>query len=112
MAKLDLSDFVKYGKLFEVYGKLLSEDRQAVMSMYFDYNMTLAEIANEKAVSRQAILDSIEKSCLKLETYEKALGVFEKQKTLSEALAEIVDLAKRRKQSEIVEKLEKLLKEM
>ena len=47
MAKLDLGDFVKYGKLFEIYGSLLSSDSQSVMSMYFDYNMTLVEIAKE-----------------------------------------------------------------
>ena len=56
MAKLDLGDFVKYGKLFEIYGSLLSSDRQSVMSMYFDYNMTLVEIAKEKGVSRRMCL--------------------------------------------------------
>ena len=73
MAKIALQDFIKYGKLFDVYGKLLSADRQRIMSAYFEYNMTLAEIAKEKNISRQAVLDAIDKACQKLDEYEVAL---------------------------------------
>ena len=73
MAKLKLNDFVRYGKLFEEYSALLSEDRQSIMRLYFDYNMTLAEISAERGISRQAVKDAITKSCEKLDYYENRL---------------------------------------
>ena len=84
MAKIELTDFVRYGELFETYGKLLSEDRQVIMKQYFDYNMTLAEISDEKKISRQAVLDSITKSCEKLEEYEKVLNILKIKNKLKE----------------------------
>jgi len=112
MAKLDLGDFVKYGKLFETYGSLLSSDRQSVMSMYFDYNMTLVEIAKEKGVSRQAVLDTIEKACSKLEAFENNLHIVEKQNGLTEKLKDLLSLASRCDDKKIAEKVEKMLKEI
>lgn len=110
MAKIALQDFVKYGKLFDAYGKLLSFDRQRIMSSYFEYNMTLAEIAKEKNISRQAVLDAIDKSCQKLEEYETALQVVEKNQRLEKQLDEICsdDACP----SEIKQKVEKILKDM
>ena len=61
MSKIDLQDFVEIGKLFEAYGSLLSQDRQKIMNSYFNFNMTLAEIEKKKAISRQAVLDAIDK---------------------------------------------------
>ena len=112
MAKIDLKDFVKYGKLFEVYGNLLSEDRQSVMTMYFDFNMTLVEIAKEKDVSRQAVLDSIEKSCQKLESFEKVLHLVQREKQLSEKLQELKSQAEKLGQDKIAEKVGDILKEI
>lgn len=110
MAKIALQDFVKYGKLFEIYGKLLSEDRQRIMSAYFEFNMTLAEIAKEKNISRQAVLDAIDKSCQKLDEYESALRVAEKNEALTARLNEI--LADKTCSDEIKQKVEKILKDM
>ncbi len=84
MAKIELIDFVRYGELFEIYGSLLSLDRQKIMSLYFEFNMTLAEISMEKMISRQAVLDSISKSCKKLDEYESLLNLRkEKQKLIN-----------------------------
>ena len=112
MAKLDLGDFVKYGKLFETYGSLLSSDRQSVMSMYFDYNMTLVEIAKEKGVSRQAVLDTIEKACGKLETFEENLHIAKKQENLTKNLKELLSDARQNGEKEIAQKVERMLKEI
>ena len=89
MAKIELADFVKYGELHRLYGKLLSLDRQEIMKQYFDYNMTLAEISKERKVSRQAVLDSISKSCQKLDEYESALRMQERTLMLKKELNEI-----------------------
>lgn len=89
MAKLKLNDFVKYGKLFEEYSALLSEDRQGIMRLYFDYNMTLAEISAERGISRQAVKDAITKSCEKLDYYENNLKNCQKKEKILKKLEEI-----------------------
>lgn len=110
MAKIALQDFVRYGKLFEVYGALLSEDRQKIMSAYFEFNMTLAEIAKEKNISRQAVLDAIDKSCQKLEEFETALQVVEKNGRTETALKQVLN--DKTCSPEIKQKVEKILREM
>ena len=108
MARVDLQDYVKMGKLFETYGALLNEERQKIMSDYFEFNMTLAEIAESKGVSRQAILDAIEKSSQKLQDYEKVLHLVEKNEKLRDSLEKIIETAPQ----DIKEKINKILKEL
>ena len=93
MAKFQLQDFVQFGQLFETYGALLSEDRQKIMAAYFEFNETLAEIAEERKISRQAVLDAIEKSCQKLQGFEQVLGLCAKRQKLVESLTKIHDFA-------------------
>lgn len=112
VAKIKLQDFVQYGKLFEIYGELLSADRQKIMTDYFEFNMTLVEIAKERDVSRQAVLDAIDKSCQKLEKFESLLKIAEKKDKLVVSLEEIKGLAKLNKCEEILEKVEKINKEI
>ena len=93
MAKLKLNDFVRYGKLFEEYSALLSEDRQSIMRLYFDYNMTLAEISAERGISRQAVKDAITKSCEKLDYYENSLKNCQKKEKITKKLEKIKKLS-------------------
>lgn len=109
MSKIQLQDFVEYGRLFEIYGKLLNEDRQKVMTSYFEYNMTLAEIAQERQISRQAVLDAIDKSCQKLKDYDKCLNLLENKNQIRKELEEIKILAKKSNQEEIIKKVDKIL---
>ena len=110
MSKIDLENFVEYGALFEVYGKLLSSDRQKIMASYFGFNMTLVEIAEELGISRQAVLDAIKKSCEKLQGFESALGICKKNQTLAKHLEELESLAKGNAQ--ILKKVEEMKEEI
>ncbi len=112
MSKIQLQDFVKYGRLFEIYGSLLSEDRQKIMTSYFEYNMTLVEIAEERNVTRQAVLDAIDKSCEKLDKFENALHVNETKQNLVLNLQEIKTLADKNSQREISEKVDIILRKL
>ncbi len=89
MAKFQLQDFVQYGQMFEAYRSLLSDDRQAIMADYFEFNATLAEIAEERKISRQAVLDAIEKSCEKLQGYENALHLVANRSRITKELKDI-----------------------
>lgn len=110
MSKIGLENFVEYGALFEVYGKLLSSDRQKIMASYFSFNMTLVEIAEELGISRQAVLDAIKKSCEKLKEFESALGVHKKNQNLLQNLEELQVLAK--DNPKILKKVEEMEEEI
>lgn len=109
MTKFQLQDFVKYGRLFDLYGGLLSADRQKIMSDYFEFNMTLAEIAQEKNISRQAVLDAIDKSCEKLKEFESVLQIYAKRNALRADLTELLNLAESK---ELKEKVEEILRKL
>ena len=42
--------------------------------MYFNYDLSLGEIAEQKGVSRQSVSDCLQKSRKQLEKYEEKLG--------------------------------------
>ena len=109
MTKFQLQDFVEYGRLFDLYGGLLSADRQKIMSDYFEFNMTLAEIAQEKNISRQAVLDAIDKSCEKLKEFESVLQIYAKRNALRADLTELLNLAESK---ELKEKVEEILRKL
>ena len=107
MSKIKLQDFVYYGQLFEIYKNLLNADRQKIMESYFEFNMTLAEIADERKITRQAVLDSIDKSCEKLLEYETKLGLLKKKEKLTKLLAELA-----KQDPNLSDKLENIRKEI
>lgn len=65
-------------KLFDAYGKLLSEGQQDIMSSYLSFDLTVSEIAENLGVSRQAVMDSVRKAEKKLLKYEEKLGFVKK----------------------------------
>jgi len=75
--------------LFDIYAPLLTERQQETLRLYFSDNFSLAEIAAEYMVSRQAIHDLIHRSLDALEKFESKLGLYqlfnEQQDLLSEA---------------------------
>ena len=64
--------------LNDFYGNLLTQNQQAVLDSYLNYNMPLTEISQSLNITRQAVLDTIKKATAKLEDFEKKLGMLEK----------------------------------
>lgn len=77
-----VSDVVKFGDLFELYGKLLPPSQMQVANMYFNEDLTISEIAENLNVSRQAIFDSLKKSEKKLTLIENKVGALKIIKSL------------------------------
>ena len=70
MAQKDL--FV--GSLNDIYGKFLSKKQSRIISAYFDEDLSLAEIAENEGITRQAVLDLIRRTSQKLYGWEKECG--------------------------------------
>ena len=63
----------RYSILLEYYGELLTARQQSVTKLYYDENLSLAEIAEEFAISRQAVHDALKKTEMALDEYEEKL---------------------------------------
>lgn len=63
--------------LYDIYGSLLTERQQEMLRLYYSFNLTLAEIAEERGVSRQAVHDLIRRALASLEDFEEKLGLYE-----------------------------------
>ena len=81
---------VEIGLLNDYYGGLLTEYQTRLLGMYYDEDLSLAEIAEVEGVSRQAIADVIKRSSDKLNDYEERLGLVEKISKVIESLEQII----------------------
>ncbi len=69
--------------LYDAYGPLLTKSQQEIIKEYLYYDLTGAEIAAEKNISRQAVKDAVTKAINKLEEYDKKLKFIAKMKKLT-----------------------------
>ena len=64
--------------LLDAYESLLSSAQQETLRLYFRFNLSLGEIAEEKGTSRAAAADALKKGVEKLHHYEECLGLGKK----------------------------------
>ena len=64
---------LEYLQLFDAYGALLTEHQREVCELYYMYDLSLAEIAEQKGTSRQSVSDTLAKSRAALDDYEAKL---------------------------------------
>ncbi len=63
--------------LWDIYNGLLTPTQQEITNLYFNLDLTLSEIAEQKGISRQGVSECL-KTCKKqLEEYENKLHVAE-----------------------------------
>ena len=74
---------LRLASLLDFYGEVLSQRKQEVLSLYYNEDLSLAEIAEEIGISRQGVRDLIKKAEEELIFLEDKLGL---QKKLYEAL--------------------------
>ena len=71
--------------LLDFYGEVLSERKQSVLSLYYNEDLSLAEIAEEIGISRQGVRELIKKAEEELIFFEEKLGL---EKKFNEALSQ------------------------
>lgn len=60
-------------RLWDLYNPLLTETQREITNLYFNCDLSLSEIAEEKGCSRQSISDCLNKCRKQLEEYEEKL---------------------------------------
>ncbi len=60
-------------RLWDRYSHLLTKTQQEITDLYFNYDLSLSEIAEQKNCSRQSVSDCLNTCRKKLEKYEEKL---------------------------------------
>lgn len=60
--------------LFDTYGALLTEKQQTYFDLYYNQDLSLAEIAEQEGISRQGVHDAISRSEALLASFERVTG--------------------------------------
>ena len=81
-----MKDDIEFLRLWDLYSPLLTATQREITDLYFNYDLSLGEIAEQKGVSRQSVSDCLQKCRKQLETYEAKLGFV---KTVGEMQAQI-----------------------
>lgn len=82
---------IKFGFLFDFYGKLLSERQYNVMEMFYLQDLSLSEIGLELGITRQGVYDNLKRAEENLNTFENTLGLVKKFKKSHKNIKKILD---------------------
>ncbi|MCX5775878.1 MAG: DNA-binding protein [Firmicutes bacterium] len=85
----NLKAFEKVNDLFAKYGTLLTEAQQEIMKNYYEFNLSLSEIAENLKISRTAVSDSLKTSLAKLDKLESELHLVALDQKVSALIAKI-----------------------
>ena len=95
--------------LYDFYGDVLTERQKEFYDLYYNEDLSLAEIAEEMGgVTRQSVVSAIKKGEQRLEELEQKLGFAARLRTLSVELDQASELVSLMKQENSDQRLERL----
>lgn len=107
---------VKVSMLSQIYGKLLTEKQYNLLDDYYNNDFSLAEIAENYGITRQAVRDNIVKGENKLFEYEEKLGIMKKtmnqEQQIVKILSELTKIQTKFSDKQIASILENVKKEL
>ncbi len=68
-----MKDDLKFLRLWDLYSPLLTATQREITDLYFNFDLSLGEIAEQKGVSRQSVSDCLQKCRKQLEIYDEKL---------------------------------------
>jgi len=81
--------------LLDFYGDMLTDKQRDVVKLYYNEDLSLAEIAEHSGITRQGVRDSIKRAEVQLREYEDCLGLARRFGDIAQGLERIDDLARR-----------------
>ena len=79
--------------LLDYYGGMLTDKQREVVDLYYNEDLSLAEISEHAGITRQGVRDSIKRGEAQLLEMEQRLGLMARIRSLEEALGEIASLS-------------------
>ncbi len=78
--------------LLDFYGDLLTEKQARALELYYNEDLSLAEIAEPLGISRQGVRDSIKRGEKQLYEFENTLGLAKRFKDVKADIVEISNM--------------------
>ena len=107
---MKVEDSIEISMLLEIYGSLLTEKQYNLLNDYYNNDLSLAEIAENEEITRQAVRDNLKKGERKLFDYEEKLSIMKKnimqEEQIANILSEINNLTENSTDTEIASVLE------
>ncbi|MDR1410249.1 MAG: DNA-binding protein [Oscillospiraceae bacterium] len=77
-------------RLMDIYGGMLTEKQLDYLTLYYEEDLSLAEIAANEGITRQGVRDAIKRAETQLADYEDHMNLLAKQEERENALREIL----------------------
>ena len=87
-----MEDRFKMSMLMDLYGTLLTDKQRDILNLYYNDDLSLAEIAENMDTSRQAVFDIIKRCHKMLLEYELKLNLMEKESSRSNSKIELLKM--------------------
>ncbi|MFI3228680.1 MAG: sigma factor-like helix-turn-helix DNA-binding protein [Bacillota bacterium] len=97
------------GLLNDYYGALLTSHQSEMIRLYYDMDLSLAEIADQYNITRQGVREVLLRSQKKLEEYELKLGLVGKIAHISTQLDAVISECK---DATVSAKIQEILREV
>ncbi len=98
-----MEEYVYYNNLFDIYSSLLTLKENLIFKDYYQEDLSLSEIAENRNITRSAVQKTVKTVLSKLEKYENILNIYKKNVSLKEIL-ELDDITEiKKKINEILE---------
>lgn len=107
-----MEDRIKTSILLDYYKELLTEKQKDIMELYFNQDLSLAEISELTNTSRQAIYDIIKRCNKLLIDYEDKLKLMKKNDKIKSEKKFIIKKINRLQEKNNDEQIEKALQEL
>ena len=85
-----MKDIVKYARLLDLYGEVLTEKQYDAMESYYCMDLTLEEIAQNHDVSKQAVHYTLKNAENKLAKVEKQFHIAQKYQQIEDNINDVI----------------------
>jgi len=86
----DIQDYRIFVLWLDFYSQLLTARTREVLELHYNEDMTVTEIAEHLAITRQGVHDKIRQGVNQLADYEAKLGLVQRFLTQKEQIAQVI----------------------
>lgn len=84
---------IEISLLYDFYGQLLKKQQQEAVTLYYNDDLSLSEIASQLGITRQGVRDCVKRAEERLYGFEEKLGLKKRFNEVEAGLREIEELA-------------------
>ena len=100
-----IEKLVYINKLLSIYGELLTNTQKDILSDYYNLNLSITEISEERNISRSAVEDALKKGVKKLLSLENTLNLQEKREKTNDLITLLENEKSEEKRKELITSL-------